>query len=213
MDDIIARYEMSDEAREEIVRLVSETTRTKGKDFYRSLMGIQRAHKVANRFYVELLELLHSSKKGKGKRVPKKAPSLKSMTAVRNPDGSFTVTIVLPAELFSIDEVEVSEPEPVPAKKATPAAPKKASVNDTLKAKYLAAISGTDLDKKTMWDMVLYHSLDKGRVTLASISAKIGQPKEIVRNYLKTRYNEEVVSIVFFDGEDSVIVTWAPTTT
>lgn len=45
------------------------------------------------------------------------------------------------------------------------------------------------------------------------IALKTKKTKEAVRSYLKNRYNSDVVTIEFFNGEDTVIVGWSSTPT
>lgn len=212
MDEIFSKYSVPEQVESLIRKVVEEKSGKKDKDFFRTLISIQRDISLGGAFYVELLDSIVKVKKPKGKSVPKKSSSgMKVDKVTKNSDGSFTLTITLPAEIFSSLEpaasvdpiVEEAKPE-IPAPMSKPM-----SVVDTLKTKYMGAISGTDVDSKTFWDQVLYHSLDKGPVTIASISAKTGKPKELVRTYLQNRYNSDVVSIEFSDGEDMVNVTWA----
>ena len=212
MDEIFSKYSVPEQVEGIIRKIVEEKSGKKDKDFFRTLISIQRDISLGGDFYVELLDSIVKVKKPKGKSVPKKSSSgLKVDKVVKNADGSFTLTITLPAEIFSsLDSSVAAEPVVEETKPEIPLpAPKPLSVVDTLKTKYMAAISGTDVDSKTFWDQVLYHSLDKGPVTVASISAKTSKPKELVRTYLQNRYNSDVVSIEFSDGEDTVNVTWA----
>lgn len=209
MDEIFAKYRVVGEVKDQIRGMVESKGGKKDKEFFRGLIDLQRRFALEGQFFVELLETIVKVKKGKP--VPKKSSGMKVDKVVRNADGSVTVTLTLPAELF--DAAVPEKKEPVPPKKAKVDPQPATSVVDQLKPKYMAAISGVNVDAKSFWEQVLYHSLDKGIVSLASIAAKTGKTKEHVRTHLQNRYNSDVVSIVFSDGEDSVNVTWASTTT
>lgn len=212
MDEIFSEFSVPAQVESLIRKVVEEKSGKKDKEFFRTLIAIQRDIPLTGEFYVKLLGSIIKVRKTKGKAVPKKSSlGLKVDKVARNSDGSFTVTITLPAEVFNLVDPVVEEPvkveeeiKPVPEPVKAPA-----SIMDALKPKYMAAISGTDVDTKTFWDQVLYHSLDKGLVRLDSIAAKTGKPKELVRTYLQNRYNSDVVSVEFSDGEDTVNVTWA----
>jgi hypothetical protein len=227
VDEIFERWNVQPKMRDKVVKAVDERVRAKGKEFFRALMSIQREFPLDNKFYVELLDFLGTklerkakgTMKGTRKSSKKVLASAESMSITRNADGGLTVTIIIPPDaLKELDKAEeptvpVEDPAPV-AQTPEPAVKARGkSVADVLRPKYIAAISGTDISAKDFWQLVLYHSLDKGRVTIASISAKTGQPPEVVRTYLQNRYNNEVVNIVFYDGGDSVTVTWKGTNT
>lgn len=241
MDDIFLKYSIPPTVVDRIRGLVEGKLGKKDKEFYRSLIAIQRSLPIDGKFYVELLNSIVKVKKDKGKVMLKKSSGMKVNAVVRNPDGSFTVTLTLPADLFS--ELSIEDPSTPPALKVSPkealskrtsdsfsamtieepytppalkVSPKEASSNrthDHLRLKYSNAISGTDVDKKDFWAQILYYSLDKGRVNLSLIALNTKKTKEAVRSYLKNRYNSDVVTIEFFNGEDTVAVGWSSTPT
>ena len=211
MDDIFLKYSIPPTVVDRIRGLVEGKLGKKDKEFYRSLIAIQRSLSIDGKFYVELLNSIVKVKKDKGKVMPKKSSGMKVNAVVRNPDGSFTVTLTLPADLFS--ELSIEDPSTPPALKVSPKEASSNRTHDHLRLKYSNAISGTDVDKKDFWAQILYYSLDKGRVNLSLIALNTKKTKEAVRSYLKNRYNSDVVTIEFFNGEDTVAVGWSSTPT